>query len=276
MRALLQKTIIGEWFDDYVYSSNQPLLDLGVQVIPFDESKSKGIFRSNKFNAFTDIVIGSVESCVMFFEACGIETPKYIGYPDELKKFLYRDVKTCKVKDLDDDKFPYFIKPMDDVKLFTGTTVANKNQLRLFKEQHIIRTPGLKDMHPINPDAMLYVTDAINIQSEFRCFVHKGKLKGIQYYAGDFTKFPDAMEISKMINAYKSANVSYTLDVGVVYTKGGSTVTALIEVNDMWAIAGYGFDPKQYVRMTIDRFQEIARNAKRIELNHNPWPKITD
>lgn len=273
MRAFLQKTIMGEWFDDYVYCSKQPLLDLGVEVVPFDESRMN-LFKSLRFDIFKDLVIGSVESCISFFEICGIETPKYIGYPDELKKFLHRDVRTCKVKDLD-DKFPYFIKPMNDVKLFTGTTVANKNQLKLFKEQHSIKTPGVKDMHPINPETMLYVTDAIDIQSEFRCFVHKGKLKGIQYYAGDFTQFPDVMEINKMINEYKSANVSYTLDVGVVYTKGGSEVTALIEVNDMWAVASYGFDAKQYVRMTIDRFQEIARTARKIESDPYPWPKIT-
>jgi hypothetical protein len=64
-----------------------------------------------------------------------------------------------------------------------------------------------------------------------------------------------------MIKDYKSANVAYTLDVGI--TDDGST--KLVEVNDMWAIGSYGFNAKDYVRMTIDRFQEIYQSAKTLK-----------
>lgn len=30
----------------------------------------------------------------------------------------------------------------------------------------------------------------------------------------------------------------------------------------MWAVANYGFNADKYVRMTIDRFQEINKNNK--------------
>ena len=60
-----------------------------------------------------------------------------------------------------------------------------------------------------------------------------------------------------MISKYTESPVSYTLDVGVI--KSGET--ALVEVNDMWAIGSYGFDAKTYVRMSIDRFMEIYKNT---------------
>lgn len=92
-------------------------------------------------------------------------------------------------------------------------------------------------------------------------------MNGIQWYAGDFKIFPDIAIIENMIKSYKSANVSYTLDVGVMnYGNSSLTTTTLIEVNDMWAIGSYGFDGKKYVRMTIDRFQEIAKTAKRLDI----------
>ena len=114
---------------------------------------------------------------------------------------------------------------------------------------------------------MLYVSEPIDIISEYRCFVHKGVLKGIKWYAGDITEFPHINIIQEMISRYKDAPVAYTLDVGVIKNEEvmlevlgcDDTTTALIEVNDFWAIGSYGVSGKIYVPMLIDRFKQICK-----------------
>lgn len=257
MRAFLEKTN-KEWLDDFVYISKYPLDEMGVEIIPFESrfgDIDNNVFKKYNVNINSDIVIGCVQSCELFFYECGVEPPKYLGYPPELKQYLNREINIIKVGDLP-TSFPYFIKPKDGVKLFTGTLVENKNQLKILNEQY-----------PVTAETELYISEPVNFLSEYRCFIHKGILKGIQWYAGDFKIFPDIAIIENMIKSYKSANVSYTLDVGVMnYGNSSLTTTTLIEVNDMWAIGSYGFDGKKYVRMTIDRFQEIAKTAKRLDI----------
>lgn len=246
MRAFLEKNE-KEWLDDFVYMANQPLLDLGVEVIPFNGNDLNAFKEKYTFNIKNDIIIGSVEVTNLFFKECGIEIPRYLGYPDSLKQYLGRKIIETKVKDLT-NKFPYFIKPKNDVKLFTGTLVGNENQLNLFKKFY-------KD---INEETELYLSEPIDFISEYRCFVHKNKLVGIHWYKGDFAVFPNITEICKMILSYKDSPISYTLDVGIVY-ENSEEITRLIEINDFFAIGGYGFDGKKYVRMIIDRFQEIYK-----------------
>ena len=148
---------------------------------------------------------------------------------------------------------PYFVKPKNNVKLFTGSLVENDKQYRIIKE-----------FWKVTDDTELLLSEPIDIDAEYRCFVHKGELKGIRYYAGDFKQFPKVDVIEKMIKDYENPYVSYTLDVGIVLSDLKFPMTTLIEVNDMWAIGSYGFDAKTYVRMVIDRFIEIKNTAIRI------------
>ncbi len=83
--------------------------------------------------------------------------------------------------------------------------------------------------------------------------------------------FPDVDTIQNMVNDFKNCPVSYTLDVGVTRLKdelgyaehqGFIHQTVLVEINDLWAVGSYGFNSKDYVRMTIDRFQEINKTAQ--------------
>lgn len=244
MRAFLEKCGT-EWLDDFVYSSVMPLNDLGIQVIAFDGDDLESFKDKYFFNIETDIIIGSVEATKLFFKECGVKEPKYLGYPDSIKEFLHRDIKSLNFKDIKNKSFPYFVKPLDSIKDFTGTTIENNKQFKIFTQYY-----------PIEDNTQLLVSDIIDIKSEWRCFVHKGELKGMHWYQGDFSMFPDHIEIIKMIKAYKNCPVSYTLDVGIIYKTGGE-VTCLVEVNDFWAIGSYGFNSKTYVRMLIDRFQEI-------------------
>lgn len=245
-RAFLEK-IGGEWLDDFVYMSKQPLLERELEVIEFDGDDMENTLLNQSLNIETDILIGSVQATVKFFEACGIETPKYLGYPLELKKWFGRNITSMYGSDLKKLEKPYFVKPKTDVKLFTGEVISSDFQLDFLREHY-----GLRD------DTEVFVSSVVDIKSEYRCFVRDGDLKGIQYYSGDFTEYPNTLTISEMIcELEKVDNVpcAYTLDVGV--TEDGRTI--LIEMNDMWAIGSYGHNAREYVLACIRRMNEIGK-----------------
>lgn len=236
-KAFLQKTN-GEWFDDFVYTAIQPLINRGIKIIPFNENSVHKIHPLPN-----DILVGSVESTKIFWDKLGITPPKYIGYPTKLRKYLGRYVTTAKFIDVEDMCFPLFIKPKEEIKLFTGFVIEDEKQYA-----------NCKFLYPeITDDLELYISEPINILSEYRCFVHKGVIVGIKHYSGDFRLFLDVDVIKQMVLDYTCAPISYTLDVAI--TDNSSCV--LVEVNDFWAIGGYGLDGKTYVRMLIDRFQQI-------------------
>jgi len=245
MRALLEKCE-KEWLDDFVYMSRQPLVDRGFEIVPFDGNDLKN-FSKKALCLETDVVIGSVEAAIKFFELVGIETPKYIGYPKCLERYYGRDIQVTKFGDIK-RALPYFIKPAEEVKKFTGCLIEKESTLDF-----------LKKYDNLSEEDLVYVSDAVDILSEYRCFVHRNELKGIKHYQGDFKVFPDTKMVLEMIEEYsREANIAYTLDVGVL--KNGETI--LIEINDMWAIGSYGLDGKTYVSMVVDRFQEIKKFSR--------------
>ena len=236
----------GQWSYDFVYNSIEPLKMLDFEIIPFDCNDMEETLTCYPLNIEKDVIIGSVQSISEFFKGCGIEVPEYLGYPEELKPYLGRKIIETTFEDAHRHQFPIFIKPSKGVKRFTGCLVETGRQLGY-----------LRDFDKVEDSDPVFLSDPIDFLSEFRCFVHEDKLKGIQFYLGDFTLFPDVSVIQKMIEDYTTANCAYTLDVGV--TPSGATF--LVEINDMWAIGSYGFNAKDYVLMCVRRMREIGRQA---------------
>lgn len=246
MKAYLEKCET-EWFDDFVYTARQPIEDRGIKIVPFngtylDEFIEKTVFDEN------DIIVGSVEATKAFWQKVGITIPKYIGYPESLNSFYKRTIKRTRFGKITIADLPIFIKPAYDVKLFTGFILDKTTTLS-----------SISMFYDVNNNTAIYTSDVLNIKSEYRCFVHKGKLVGVKHYDGDFLLFPDMSIVQNIIDLYKDQPVSYTLDIGVFKVDHNLYDTCLIEINDFWAIGGYGLDGKTYARMLIDRFQEIKK-----------------
>lgn len=245
-----------EWLDDFVYIARQPLIERGYDIVAFDGSDMENTLLNKRINPETDLIVGSVEATVAWFNECGIEVPKALGYPDSLRPYLGREIIDTTFGDLDND-FPYFVKPSTQVKLFTGDVVSKKEHLGY------LRDSGAVDSTPLHKSTL------INFLSEYRCFVMSGQLKGIQFYKGDFRILPDVKEIIKMIGDYYNSGKApscFTLDVGVVRKMPTSPLvnvqqTRLVEVNDFWAIGSYGFNGKDYALMCARRMKEIYNNS---------------
>lgn len=182
------------------------------------------------------IPVGAVEFVLLYLKKhYGIEGVKPINIPPELMNltFLKRHVEI-----VDTEKSPVLIK---DKPLF----IKDNNKIKGFAD---IITDGsrLKGEY--------LVSEVINIDSEWRAFVYRSRLVGLQNYSGDFTLFPDVTLINDMIQTYSQCPPAYTLDVGINKEKG----TFLIEVHNFFSCGLYGFhDHRILPQMFIQSFQSL-------------------
>lgn len=193
-----------------------------------------------------NMVVACIEDTVAFFNRLGITIPKPLNIPAELNttEFLRREVKVKTLQEFYDSwngEYPIFIKPYDKVKLFAGGVIK-----KAFSKEQFYELP---------PDTKVMVSDYIDMSSEYRCFVNRGKLVGLKHYNTDFTLFPDIKFIYKAIEAYKSAPISYSLDFSI----SDAGETSVIEANDGWSLGSYGLDSETYSRFLIDRWLQIIR-----------------
>lgn len=234
MKAYVQ-TQHNQWLNDNCYTVWYGLTRMGYNVHPFSmESLPIDITRNV-------IVHGGINTMRMIFTQMGIEQPPIHNPQDYLPQYCNREfISTTmgQIKTL--DKFPYFIKPEVDHKLFTGFVVNN-----------LIDKIKLKDI-PDNTKVM--VSEVINMVSEYRCFVSRGKLVGSKNYTGDFTKNIDYNVVNNAIKDYKDQPIAYSLDFALT----DNNETTLIEINDGFALGSYGLNPIIYTKMIIDRWVEIV------------------
>lgn len=242
MKAFLER-INKDWLDDFVYISRCPLIEIGYEIIPFNGEDIDTCFDKYRIDPSEDICIGSVEATVKFFELCGVPIPKYLGYPESLKGFLGRKIIKTTFENSGND-YPYFIKPADDVKLFTGDIIKSDKDKKMFIDF------GFCDI-----DTPVYKSEVVDFVSEYRVFVSLGEIRGIKHYRGNFEKFIDIDVVHRMVDLYKDCPSAFTLDVGL--TSDGWTL--LVEVNDMWAIGSYGLDGRTYALLCVRRMKEILK-----------------
>jgi len=188
------------------------------------------------------VPVGSVEFVLSWMKRFGVPTPTPINIPDELNQphFTHRPVINGTHTDIED---------LVHGKWF----VKSATQFKGFAE--VLR---IDDNHSWSvPEGNYQMSTYINIESEWRAFVYKGELVGLQNYGGDFTKFPNIHKINHMIHNYKSAPVAYTLDVGVDFPD-----TFIIEVHDFFSCGLYGFaEHKIYPYMLYRWFHEYLKKC---------------
>jgi hypothetical protein len=137
------------------------------------------------------------------------------------------------------DRTTYYVKPVN-TKLFDCVPISCPSDCSYFKD--ILETEEV------------WVSEKIDIISEYRCFVHNGLLKYACNYSGAFLSVPYWTIVYKAIDLYKDAPVSYTIDVAIL--KDGSS--EIVEINDFWAIGSYGLYCINYAQMLLDRYCEIV------------------
>jgi len=161
--------------------------------------------------------VGSNEFVLSWMKHFNIPIPNPINVPEELFDFCERDIFNGNHMDLDELEGEYFIKSNDKIKGYCEMIKTKPNEIDI-------------------PAGNYQISEPIDIESEWRCFVYQNKLVGLQNYSGDFAMFPNLEAIFWMIHAYKSAPIAYTLDVGVHDDR-----TFPIECHDFFSCGLYGF-----------------------------------
>ncbi len=97
-------------------------------------------------------------------------------------------------------------------------------------------------------------SDVVHFDTEYRLFVNRGLITGAKHYRGDFTKIVDFDIARQCVRAFKSAPISYSLDLGVL--DDGRTV--VVEVNDAYSLGCYGLAPLIYAQLVEDRWEQMV------------------
>jgi hypothetical protein len=228
----------GQWLNDNCYTVWYGLTRMGYNVHPFSmDNIPTDITRQT-------IVHGGINTMRMIFDQMGVEQPPIHNPQDYLPQYCndrkFNSTTMGSIRTW--NNYPYFIKPEVDHKLFTGFVVNNV--------MDIMRLGEIPESTPI------LLSEVINIVSEYRCFVHLGKLVGSKNYTGDFTKNIDYSIVEQAIKDYNNQPLAYTLDFAVT-DKGETT---LIEINDGFALGSYGLNPIIYTKMIMSRWLEITQN----------------
>jgi hypothetical protein len=192
------------------------------------EGKFDSMIRKNTF-------VGSVEFMQKVFSRVGI-------VPNFALKVRYETSTLEKAREIAEHR-EIFVKPVQ-TKLFSGLVLDKWS------------VSCLKDFDD-NTEVYLRESFSSPISSEWRCYVHRGKMVDMHCYSGDFRDFPRKKSmIEYMLETDctpEDIPVSYTLDIAVLE----NSENRIIEFNDMWAIGNYGIRNDLYLRMLSDRYEEI-------------------
>jgi ATP-grasp domain, R2K clade family 2 len=92
--------------------------------------------------------------------------------------------------------------------------------------------------------------------------VHLGVLVGLHHYGGSPSVVPDVTVVNKMIDELVRSNqapIGFALDVGIVADSGN---TAVVEMNEGFALGRYGLDPAKYFDLIAARWIELTTSSR--------------
>lgn len=202
-------------------------------------------FNNLNKEALDDFVpVGSIEFINKALSFYGISPMIPINIPSVLndKKYLCRKITTVKSKSEVKELFEkwntnrLFIKSNSQIKLYDPDIIDSKTDF--FEDNNY------------------FVSEEIDIISEWRCFIYRGKLKGIKHYAGDEWYMPNKHFIAECISKIDNVLPAYTLDIGIT----NDNKNAIIEVHNFVSCGLYGFEDFAIIPMLINGYkQELSR-----------------
>ncbi|MDK9790057.1 ATP-grasp domain-containing protein [Vibrio sp. D431a] len=197
-----------------------------------------------------DLFVGSVEGVRMVLESKGLTLPNPNYYPSQLSEFLHRKVwegtATTVLQEIAQGN-RVFAKPRHKWKSFTG---------QLFTQNE-----GYTLISSLDPKEPLWLSEEVDIRSEFRAYVTEGKLTSICQYTGDYDD-DEILDTASVLNATSILKQSgyqtdtYAFDWAI--TKERKTI--FLEMNDAFGIGRYkGISDAQYYKFLLARWQTLNK-----------------
>ncbi len=202
----------------------------------------------------TCVPVGTVEFVRRAMGLAGISEPANLSYPQALEAHLHRRVNLIPAGLV---LGRWFVKPTA-TKAFTGfvfDTFADPADLDAHDRAQCEAFLALE------PDAPVWVGEAVSWRSEVRYYVLDGQIVGEGRYdlGPDDAPLPNPAVVQEMVRRFSAspgAPVAFAIDAGVL----DCGTTALVEVNDAWALGYYSgtLEPREYVRMLWRRWRQLA------------------
>jgi ATP-grasp domain, R2K clade family 2 len=236
-KVFLQKEN-GEFVSPCTFDAFKLFKWLGYETEFFEEKDLESLNLSKH-----TLVVGWVRVYLNALKILGVTIPEPIDYPDELESYFDRKIFLSTMgwvrEQIHKKSNPFFVKPYEQ-KSFLAFEAQGRDCLLFYG--HV-------------PDSeKVWISDIKEFESEYRCFIHRGKLIGMKHYLGNFKIFPNISDIENMISLYQHSPLAYGLDVGIVKGK-----TILVEVNDSFALGNYGWYTTNYCSMLESRWLELTK-----------------
>lgn len=224
------------------YAAAEGLSMTGVKIVPF-----YGFGDINAENmpdiGVKAMLCGNIGDVWEALKIMGLPRPKEIDYPKHLQKHMYRTVKHTTLGEVTRGVRTCFVKPVQQ-KLFTGLVWSPDDPIaRLNVAIYPLDTPVL-------------VTNVLDFVSEYRCFVRDDELVGVKHYKGDWSKPLNREVVEDAVHHGRRKGMpwAYAIDMGVLSTGE----TALVEVNEGYALGSYGLTSIVYARMLETRWEQFV------------------
>ena len=160
------------------------------------------------------VPVGSVEYCLRWYSRMGCGRIKPLNIPERLWKYVQREI-------------------------FVGTQLPQNGKAYFAKSRDVIKDERNGLYTNAQFDMEMQFTEYVkDIESEWRLFVHEGKIVDFRCYSGDEWKLPSRHFCEQVAMEYGKENPSFSLDVMV----RGTGTTDIVELHDFFACGLYGFN----------------------------------
>lgn len=235
MKVYIRVRHSGECFNQNCFDALIGCEQLKIETVPF-----RAVYAIEDYDP-KDPIVGSLQDTEVAMESLGLTLP-LLDYPEELSSFLGRKIWKSTLFNITSstDGWHVFVKPVSDIKRFSGTILDNS-------EDVIKLGGGVEDIE-------VWCSEKVNFLSEWRLWVMEGNIIGLTPYQGRWDVFPDAEILKRAVSEFKSAPAAYALDFGV--TDDGRTL--LVEASDGYSLRSFGLDPALYVKFLATRWRELT------------------
>lgn len=237
MKVHIQKAGDGDFHNPNAFLAFDGFRKMGWEVAYYQHG------RDLTGNALDEVVVGYIDDVKSALYNLGIRELPSLNYPEELTEYLGRRIWTSTINTIANNPHLWnvFVKPIHDLKQFTGVWVRSAKDLIGCGNQE--------------KDIEVWCSEPVNFVGEWRCFVRYGILLDARPYKGKHWRCHlDWRRVEKAIQDYRSAPHGYTIDFGV--TDKGETL--LVEVNEGYSIGAYGLQSTDYAKLLSARWAQLT------------------
>ncbi|RUT04979.1 hypothetical protein DSM106972_038000 [Dulcicalothrix desertica PCC 7102] len=246
--SVISKAFIEEQGNGRLREEEQLVVDSlyqrGIQITLYTEKRLRR--RQLQLDG-TSLVVGDMPCISLALKQLSIPEPQPNDYPASLSEFLHRRIWRLTLGELElglrNGRYPaIFAKPATRRKRFTGC---------VFESEY-----DLSQVYGVSRQEKLLCSEVVTWVSEYRIYVVHSEIRSIDWYAGNTSIPIDIKKVQRAIQVLDKAGESYAgygIDFGVLDTGQ----TALVEMNDGFALGAYTIDSTNYTDLIWARWEEL-------------------